>query len=124
VASLLIIQSRQLLVGAAVSDATAAEIRRIASDEGPVMRAAWPLTMYLGPEEVLLAIDVEFDPKLPAEAVQGSVVRIERRIREHFPRVKRIYIEARHVADMPAGESIEHSSAQAQGSAEPSARAA
>ena len=124
VASVLIFQSRQLLVGAAVSDDTAGEIRRIASDEGPVVRAAWPLTMYLGPEEVLLAIDVEFDPKLPAEAVQASVVRLEGRIRARFPRVKRIYIEARRVADVPAEQSIDHSSAQAQGDAEPSARAA
>jgi len=78
------------------------------------MRAAWPLTMHLGPDEVLLALDAEFDPKLPADAVQQSVNRVERAIRERFPEVKRIYIEARSVADMPAGESIDRSTAQAE----------
>jgi len=114
VASLLVVQSRKLLVGAAVDADMAEEIRRIAADEGPVVRVAWPLTMHLGPDDVLLALDAEFDPKLPAEAVQSSVNRIERRIRERFPEVKRIYIEARRVTDMPADESIDRSTAQAE----------
>jgi divalent metal cation (Fe/Co/Zn/Cd) transporter len=114
VASLLIVQSRKLLVGVAVDGEMAHEIRRIASDEGGVIRAAWPLTMHLGPDDVLLALDAEFDPKLPAEAVQQSVNRVERAIRERFPEVKRIYIEARRVVDVPAGESIDRSTAQAE----------
>ena len=119
VASLLIVQSRKLLVGVAVDADMAREIRRIAADEGGVIRAAWPLTMHLGPDEVLLALDAEFDPKLPAEAVQQSVNRVERAIRARFPEVKRIYIEARRVADMPAEESIDHSTAQAEAYVQP-----
>jgi cation diffusion facilitator family transporter len=113
VASLLIVQARKLLVGAAVNDETAREIRRIATDHGHVKRAAWPLTMYLGPEDVLLAMDIEFDPELPAEEVQDEINRIERAIRERYPRVKRIYIEARRVREVPAAQSIEASERQA-----------
>ena len=106
VASLLIRQSRKLLVGEAVDEAMAAEIRRIAATEPQVKRAAWPLTMHLGPDEVLLALDAEFDAQVPAGEVQGAVNRIEDAIRRRFPEVRRIYIEARRVGDHDAEQSI------------------
>ncbi|HEX7439684.1 MAG TPA: cation diffusion facilitator family transporter [Caldimonas sp.] len=113
VATLLIRQSRKLLVGEAVTSEMAAEIRRIATDEGPVLRAAWPLTMHFGPDDVLLALDAEFEPGLASEEVQAAVNRIERAIRARFPEVKRIYIEARRVRDAGAEQSIDVSTAQA-----------
>ncbi len=113
VATLLIRQSRKLLVGEAVTSDMAAEIRRIATDEGPVLRAAWPLTMHFGPDDVLLALDAEFEPGLAAEEVQAAVNRIERAIRARFPEVKRIYNEARRVRDAGAEQSIDVSTAQA-----------
>ncbi|MEO7337225.1 MAG: cation diffusion facilitator family transporter [Caldimonas sp.] len=119
VATLLIHQSRKLLVGQAVDKDVAEEIRRIASEEGNVVRAAWPLTMHLGPDEVLLALDAEFDPDLPAEDVQTAVNRIERAIRLRFPEVKRIYIEARRVGDDAPAQSIDISSAQSSESTGP-----
>lgn len=113
VASLLVLKSRKLLVGQAVDAATAEEIRRIANAQSPVCHAAWPLTMYLGPDDVLLALDAEFQPDVSADEVQTAVDRIEHAIRERFPEVKRIYIEARRGSDTPAGQSIDASAAQA-----------
>ncbi len=115
VASLLIMQSRKLLVGQAVDVETAEEIRRIVNAESPVCHAAWPLTMYLGPDDVLLALDAEFQPEVSAEDVQQSVNRIERAVRERFPQVKRIYIEARRVGEKPPAQSIDASAAEAHG---------
>jgi len=113
VATLLIMQSRKLLVGEAVGREMADEIRRIAAEESQVRRAAWPLTMHLGPEDVLLALDAEFEPEASADTIQAAVNRIERSIRERFPEIKRIYIEARRVSDAPAAQSIDTSTAQA-----------
>jgi hypothetical protein len=70
--------------------------------------------MYLGPDDVLLALDAEFEPGAPAEEVQAAVNRIECAIRERFPEVRRIYIEARRVNDAEAGQSIDVSTAQSQ----------
>jgi cation diffusion facilitator family transporter len=97
VSSLLIFQSRKLLVGEGVDPAMADEIRRIAQNEPNVYRAGWPLSMHLGPDDVLLALDAEFRDGVPAEEVSGAVNRIERAIRERFPEVGRIYIESRVV---------------------------
>jgi cation diffusion facilitator family transporter len=98
VSSLLIFQSRKLLVGEGVDPAMAEEIRRIAQSEPNVHRAGWPLSMHLGPDDVLLALDAEFRDGVPAEEVSGAVNRIERAIRERFPEVGRIYIESRAVS--------------------------
>ena len=97
VASLLIYQSRRLLVGEAVDTEMAAEIQCIATAEAKVLRAAWPLTMYFGPDDVLLALDAQFHAGVSAEEVQHAVNRMEGRIRTRFPQVQRIYIEARRV---------------------------
>ncbi|MDQ6638113.1 MAG: cation diffusion facilitator family transporter [Pseudomonadota bacterium] len=98
VSSLLIVQSRKLLVGEAVDAATAEEIRRIAQSEKEVHRAGWPLTMHLGPDDVLLAFDAEFRDDVAAEDVSRAVNRIEQAIRARFPEIGRIYIESRRVS--------------------------
>ncbi len=98
VSSLLIFQSRKLLVGEGVDAEMAEEIRRIAQREPEVHRAGWPLSMHLGPDDVLLALDAEFCDGVPAEEVSGAVNRIERAIRARFPEIGRIYIESRNVS--------------------------
>ena len=98
VSSLLIFQSRKLLVGEAVDAEMAEEIRRIAQSEKEVHRAGWPLTMHLGPDDVLLALDAEFRDDVAAEDMSRAVNRIERAIRARFPEVGRIYIESRRVS--------------------------
>lgn len=102
VALLLIFQSRRLLVGQAVDKGTAEEIRRIAQAEPSVHRAGWPMTMQLGPSDVLLAIDVEFIAGVSVEGLSNTVNRIEDRVRQRFPEVGRIYIESRRVSRIDA----------------------
>jgi divalent metal cation (Fe/Co/Zn/Cd) transporter len=51
------------------------------------------LTMHLGPDDVLLNIEVTFTPGLAAEEIHEAVHRIERRINEPYPEVSRIFIE-------------------------------
>lgn len=97
VASFLVWQCRRLLVGEAVDPEMADALRGIAADESKVLRTAWPLTMHFGPNEVLLALDAQFHAGTPVQEIQGAVNRIEQRIRERFPEVNRIYIEARQV---------------------------
>ncbi len=97
VSTLLIVQARRLLVGEAVDAATAARIRAIAQGEPTVHRAGWPLTMYLGPDDVLLALDVEFRRSESAAEIARAVDRIESAVRESVSEVGRIYIEARRV---------------------------
>jgi divalent metal cation (Fe/Co/Zn/Cd) transporter len=98
VSSLLILQARKLLVGEAVDAEMAEAIRAIAQGEPSVHRAGWPLTMHLGPDDVLLALDAEFKTGVEAEEVSRAINRIEATVRERFPEVGRIYIESRRVS--------------------------
>ena len=97
VSTLLIVQARRLLVGEAVDAGTAARIRAIAQGEPAVHRAGWPLTMYLGPDDVLLALDIEFRRTQSAAEIAQAVDRIESAVRESISAVGRIYIESRQV---------------------------
>ena len=61
------------------------------------------LTMHLGPEDVLLNMSLDFEGRETAEALEMVVSDMERRIKEQFPEVKRVFIEvqslAGHLAD-------------------------
>jgi cation diffusion facilitator family transporter len=95
VAVLLIRESRSLLVGEGIRPSTAAAICEIASKHPRVRSATRPLSMYLGPDEVLVVLDVEFEPDAGAEDIASAVRRIEADIKARFPVIKRIYIEGR-----------------------------
>ena len=70
-----------------------AAIRAIALADPAVIGLGAVLTMHLGPEDVLLNIEVRFTPGLPAEDIHAAVHRIEERIAEPYPEVNRIFIE-------------------------------
>jgi cation diffusion facilitator family transporter len=101
VAVLLIRESRGLLIGEGLRRDTAHEIRRMVAAHHDVRKVGLPLSMYIGADEVLLTLDVEFDKQAPAEDVAAAIESIEREIRERYPRIKRIYIEARSHITLP-----------------------
>jgi cation diffusion facilitator family transporter len=99
-------ESRSLLVGEAADPELVAAIREIALADPSVIGLGVVLTMHLGPDEVLLNIEVQFTPRLPAEEIHAAVHRIEERISGPYPEVSRIFIEVevprRAVAEVPA----------------------
>jgi cation diffusion facilitator family transporter len=86
-------ESKSLLVGEAADPEVVAAIREIALADPDVTGLGVVLTMHLGPDDVLLNIEVQFTPGLPAEAIHEAVLRIEDRITERYPQVSRIFIE-------------------------------
>ena len=58
------------------------------------------LTMHLGPDVVLLALKVAFRPTLTVGEVEKVTDRIEARVREHLPQMRKIFIEADSRGDM------------------------
>lgn len=94
VAILLIYESRGLLIGEGLSPLILREIIALVTQQPLVRRSSRPLSTYLGADEVLLVMDVEFEPGSDAEAIAATVTAIETAIRERFPKIRRIYIEA------------------------------
>ena len=94
-------ESRSLLVGEAADPQLVADIRRIVLDDPAVTGLGVVLTMHLGPDDVLLNIEVKFTPGLPAEEIHEAVHRIEERISVPYPEVSRIFIEVEALAGGP-----------------------
>lgn len=95
VAIVLIVEARSLVIGEGVRKETARAIRDIAQAHDAVAAAAWPLTMYLGAQEVLLTMDLEFAHGTSAADAACAVDAIERQIRERYPQIRRIYLEGK-----------------------------
>ena len=86
-------ESKSLLVGESADPQMVADLRAIVLADPAVTGLGVVLTMHLGPDDVLLNIEVQFTPGLPAEEIHAAVHRIEERINEPYPEVSRIFIE-------------------------------
>ncbi len=93
-ASFLALKSRSLLTGEAASHDTRLGINRIARAAPGVVGLNQALTMHFGPNEVFVALSLDFEDSLPAGEVERIVTRIERAIKEAHPDVTRVFIEA------------------------------
>jgi cation diffusion facilitator family transporter len=95
VALTLAYETRGLLIGESTNPEVVADIREIASRDPAVRATHAPLTMHLAPFDILLNLEVELKPGISAEEHLAAVERIEKGIREKYPAVTRIFIEAR-----------------------------
>jgi cation diffusion facilitator family transporter len=102
VAVLLIHESRSLLVGEGIRPETVQRVRELALSHAEIERVGKPLSMYVGRDAVLLTLDVEFRAGTPAEQVARTVAALEREVRQRFPVIRHIYVEAAHLAGGPA----------------------
>jgi cation diffusion facilitator family transporter len=106
VAGYLAVESRDLLVGESAGTDVVEDIRALAEADPAVVQASRPLTMHFGPDRVLLNLDIEFRPELTADEVAAAVDRLEARIREAHPSIRRIFIEAEALTRRSAGRGL------------------
>lgn len=99
VAIILIIESRNLLIGESANKEKINSIYAIVNSDEDVVKLRKPLTMQLAPEEVLLALDVEFGDHLDGNQLAKAIKRLECAIQKKFPDVKQIFIEATNITD-------------------------
>lgn len=93
-------ETRSLLVGESDPE-VARTVRRLAATEPAVLHVGTPLTMHLGPEEILVNLGVQFRAGLAAAEVVGAIDRLERAIRQEHPQVTRVFVEAEPLSGAP-----------------------
>jgi cation diffusion facilitator family transporter len=108
VALLLIHESRHLLIGESARGAVVDSIHDIAAGDEALVDVQPPLTLQLAPDEILVALDVQFRPELKAGEIAAATARIEAAIRTQHPKARHIFVEAREApqraaATQPAG---------------------
>ncbi len=96
-AVMLTIESRNLLIGESMLPYIVDDIMKLVKRDKNVETLSRPLTMHLAPNDVLLALDVQFVRKLNSTELSETIKRLESTIREAYPDITRIYIEANNL---------------------------
>jgi cation diffusion facilitator family transporter len=94
VAVLLANESRELLLGERASLVQIQRVRELIQSDPSVEQVGEIFTMQLGPDEVLLAVALRFSPALRVRELELAIDRLEEKIRQEEPEIKRIFIEA------------------------------
>jgi divalent metal cation (Fe/Co/Zn/Cd) transporter len=89
-------ESRSLLVGEVADPEIVAALRDAALSDPAVVDLGEVLTMHLGPEQVLLNIEVTFVSGITVEEVDSAIRRVGRCIQLTHPQVTHIFGEVRN----------------------------
>jgi cation diffusion facilitator family transporter len=106
VAFLLARESKGLLIGEGVEPVVLADMREIVGAEPDVDGVGDLRTMYFGPDDLLVNLDVAFRAGLPAEQIYEAVGRIEGALKAAYPEIGRIYIEVDSLKDVRASSQV------------------
>jgi cation diffusion facilitator family transporter len=100
VAAVMVYESYGLLIGEGVEKPTLEAVRAMVGADPAVVDCGRLLTVYLGPDEVLLAIEIRFDSDMSATEVRHAVTRIKQAIQARFAKIRRIYFDAASISEV------------------------
>ncbi|MCH5374026.1 MAG: cation diffusion facilitator family transporter [Planctomycetes bacterium] len=92
-AALLAFETKGLIIGEAASGNLVAGVRRIAMSTRGVRRVNELRTMHMGPNDVLVAISLDFADQMPAGEVEKVISGLEVDIKTEFPDIRRVFAE-------------------------------
>jgi cation diffusion facilitator family transporter len=102
VAVALILESRGLLIGEGLRPETARAIRVLARDQPKVRTAGAVLSMYIGPDEVLVTMRLSFESGTGTDEAAAIIATVEKQVRERYPVIRRLFIDVEEVKPGPA----------------------
>lgn len=98
-AALLAYETKGLLIGEAAAPEVVEVIRNMATATPVIDRVNEIRTLHRGPNDVLLAISLDFENNLTAGKVEDAIHDLEIAVKQRFPVVKRIFIEVQSAED-------------------------
>ena len=104
VAVILLRETKGLLIGEGLKPDELVNVARIVTADPRVRSCGRILSLYLGPQDLLLTIDVTFDEQADRDSIDEAIDGIEREIVRAFPQTTRIFIEPEnlHVTSVDA----------------------
>lgn len=94
----LALESKGLLIGEGVDSEKLRQIRRLVEADPDVEHVHRVLTMYFGPNEVLLTLEVKFRDELSAPGVREAVARLHKTVRRKHPEINRVFFGSESLA--------------------------
>jgi len=88
-------ESKSLLVGEAANPEIINQVKNIISNADEIVKSKNIMTMHMGPNSILLNLDVDFKENLGSSDVENSISRLEREIKQCLPDIKWVYISAK-----------------------------
>ena len=97
-------EMRKLLIGERASKHNLKLISQAVNSFPQVESLIGLYTMHMGPDSILVAMDIEFRDGLTTDELEGLIDRIEQKVKESVPDVKQIFLEAETLSgeDAPA----------------------
>ena len=93
IAIVLAIEMKGLLIGESASQTDVAKIAQALEHAASVRRIIHLRTEHLGPDQLLVAAKLEFDPSLTVEQLSGAIDNAERELRSAVPTAHFVFIE-------------------------------
>jgi divalent metal cation (Fe/Co/Zn/Cd) transporter len=86
-------ESKSLLIGEQASRALAVSILALAEETSSVSRANGLLTAQLAPDQIVVALSLEFADDLRAPEIEQQVIDVERKVRAAHPEVVALFVK-------------------------------
>lgn len=93
VSAVLAKESYSLLMGETASPKVLEHVMQLANGEQNIIRVEHPLSMFLGPEEIVLVLYAVFPNDLTTREINSTIERIKKKIIDEYPFFKRIIIQ-------------------------------
>ena len=95
-------ETKSLLIGESADPEVVAGIRSVVSSYEAVEHVNEVLTMHMGPDFVLVNISIDFRDDIQAGMLETEIAAIDQAIRDAYPAVQRVFIEAEKKCTDPA----------------------
>jgi len=106
VALILLTETKELLIGEGLNKPETRDVIEIVESNPYVVDCGRVLSMYLGPHQLLITIDANFDLESDAVDILRAVDDIEAQIYERFPDATRVFIEAEGIRQVRAQSAL------------------
>ena len=94
-------ETKSLLIGESANQRVVQGIREVVNSFECIQYVNEILTMHMGPSFIIVNISVDFEDELSACDVETTISQIDKKIKELYPEVKRVFIEAEARVNIP-----------------------
>ena len=91
------VECKGLLIGEGLGEKNLAKVTGVLERSEKITAFRKPLSLFMGPQEVLLTLDVNFKDELTADDIELAIDQLENDIKSEVPLINRIYIEAESI---------------------------
>lgn len=91
-------ETKGLLIGESARTDVIDDVERMVDSYKSITKVNEVLTLHMGPDYILLTISVNFKDELRVGEIEASIDQISTQIKEKYPRINRIFIEAEQLA--------------------------